>query len=159
MLIECILLIISKASLEEFLWGLRCRQSKVKDQDDQNSSGFLSVFCVDLSCKKTQLTIFVLMPLFLLLFVPALEKKRFDLAIIDLNSAGWVSGLDLLQEMQRRCPGTQVIICSAHEKKAAIEVASKLGASKFIEKPVNNVDRLLLIVRETLAQTTGDKAV
>lgn len=79
-----------------------------------------------------------------------LEERYYDLAIVDINLPGWISGLDLLREIQGLCPRIKVIVCSAHGDHSTVEEAFRLGANEFIEKPVDDLDRLLGAVKRAL---------
>ena len=59
-----------------------------------------------------------------------------------------MSGIDLLREVRKISPSTEVIIITAHaDKNAAIE-ALRLGAFDFFEKPIS-----LMELSETLKRT------
>ena len=79
-----------------------------------------------------------------------LEQGCYDLATIDINLAGWITGLDLLREINGLCPKMKVIICSAQIDKATVAEAMKLGAKEFIAKPLEGLDQLLSMVKKTL---------
>ena len=79
-----------------------------------------------------------------------LEEERFDLVIVDLNLAGWISGLGFLQEIKTLSPGMKIIVCSAQKDPSVIEEAQKLGGGEFIEKPIEELDRFLDVVKDTL---------
>ena len=72
-----------------------------------------------------------------------LKEERYDLAFLDLNLAGWVSGLDLLREARRLYPEIKVIVCSALTDKGTAQEVLRLGAAKFIEKPIEALGWLL----------------
>ncbi len=79
-----------------------------------------------------------------------LEQGCYDLATVDINLAGWITGLDLLREIRGLCPEMKVIVCSAQADKATVTEAMKLGAKEFIGKPIEDLDRLLNRVKRTL---------
>lgn len=79
-----------------------------------------------------------------------LEQGCYDLATVDINLAGWITGLDLLREINGLCPKMKVIICSAQTNQSTREEAFKLGAVEFIEKPVEDLDKILATVKRTL---------
>lgn len=79
-----------------------------------------------------------------------LEQGCYDLATVDINLAGWITGLDLLREIRGLCPEMKVIVCSAQIDKATVAEAMKLGAKEFIAKPLEDLDRLLSLVKRTL---------
>ena len=87
-----------------------------------------------------------------------LEEQKYDMAIVDLNLIGWISGLDLLEEIRGRYPGMIVIVCSAQTDKATKERANRLGAKIFIEKPIVDLDRFLDLVKETLLDVRMEHA-
>ena len=79
-----------------------------------------------------------------------LEQGCYDLATVDINLAGWITGLDLLREIHGLCPKMKVIVCSAQIDKATVAEAMKLGAKEFIAKPLEGLDQLLSMVKKTL---------
>lgn len=79
-----------------------------------------------------------------------LEQGCYDLATVDINLAGWITGLDLLREIKGVCPEMKVIICSAQIDKATVAEAMKLGAKEFIAKPLEDLDQLLSMVKKML---------
>src|SRR5262249_15574177 len=66
--------------------------------------------------------------------VKAIERQRFDLALVDLRLGG-DSGLDLLQEVTRRAPRTAVVIITAHGTIDTAVEAMRLGAFDYLPKP------------------------
>jgi FixJ family two-component response regulator len=70
-------------------------------------------------------------------------------ALIDVRMPD-VSGFDLLQALQQRCPGLPVIFITGHGDIAMSERAFRGGASDFLVKPVDE-SVLLAAVERALA--------
>jgi NtrC-family two-component system response regulator AlgB len=64
----------------------------------------------------------------------AIERQRFDVALVDLRLGG-DSGLDLLPEILRRAPRTAVVIITAHGTIDTAVEAMRLGAFDYLPKP------------------------
>lgn len=79
-----------------------------------------------------------------------LEKNGYDAAIVDLNLAGWISGLDLLRGIRGRYPEMKVIVCSGQGDKITVAEVLKLEVVSFVEKPINDLNRFLEMVRKAL---------
>ncbi|MCG6880654.1 MAG: response regulator [Deltaproteobacteria bacterium] len=65
----------------------------------------------------------------------AFRKKPFPLLITDINMPG-MSGLELLTEVHKINPGCSAIIVTGYGEKENIVEAMRLGASDFLEKPL-----------------------
>ena len=72
-------------------------------------------------------------------------------ALIDVRMPD-VSGFDLFQDLQRRCPGLPVVFITGHGDIAMSERAIKGGASDFLVKPVDE-SVLLAAVERALASS------
>jgi len=75
--------------------------------------------------------------------VPAVELHRPDVIVLDVNLPG-VSGLDLLGALGRRWPALPVVIMTAFGGPGVGDVARRLGAAAYLEKPF----RMASLVRE-----------
>src|SRR5262249_48992816 len=64
----------------------------------------------------------------------AIERQRFDMALVDLR-LGNDSGLDLLGEILRRAPRTAVVIITAHGTIDTAVEAMRRGAFDYLPKP------------------------
>jgi two-component system response regulator GlrR len=82
----------------------------------------------------------------------AIGRFRPDLAVTDLRMAG-MDGIELLRELQRRWPGLNVILLTAHGTIPDAVRATQAGAVAFLTKPVEK-ERLLEEVRKAL-RTSG----
>ncbi len=76
----------------------------------------------------------------------ALAERAFDVAFVDVNLGGGMSGMDFLKQVPAEASDLTVIMISAHGSIAAAVEATKLGAFDFLEKPFND-ERLDLILR------------
>ncbi len=80
----------------------------------------------------------------------ALSREPADLVITDLTMPG-LSGLDLLERIQREHPGTDVVILTANASVDSAVAALRTGATDYIQKPVR-ADDLILVVERTLGR-------
>lgn len=63
-----------------------------------------------------------------------LNNTRFGLVFLDLKLPG-MDGMEVLRHIKNHCPGTRVIIITAHGSIESAVEAMKLGAVDFIQKP------------------------
>jgi two-component system response regulator GlrR len=82
----------------------------------------------------------------------AVARFRPDLVVTDLRMAG-MDGIELLKELQRRWPGLNVILVTAHGTIPDAVRATQGGAVAFLTKPVEK-EHLLAEVRKAL-RTSG----
>jgi len=75
-----------------------------------------------------------------------LEAREYDLVLTDVRMPG-LSGLDLLAEIQRRSPGTTVIVMSAYGSQEAAIAAMKAGAYDYLSKPFRP-DEVVLVLKK-----------
>jgi len=63
--------------------------------------------------------------------------RRYDLAILDLHLASWggPGGLDVLDEIRERSPGTTVVVLSGHVTDETLREAERRGARAVLSKP------------------------
>jgi len=74
------------------------------------------------------------------------EKWDPEVILLDMNLPD-LSGLEVLAEIKKRRPKTEIIIMTAYGTiKNAVE-ATKLGAYAYLEKPVDNEELLLILSR------------
>ena len=75
----------------------------------------------------------------------ALEKLGVPVVLLDIKMPG-KDGLEVLEEIKRKSPSTEVIMISGHGTvQTAIEAAKK-GAFDFVEKPLDR-DKILITIR------------
>lgn len=77
-----------------------------------------------------------------------LTHKSYDAIILDLSMPG-MNGMETLKEIKAKRPNMQIIILTGHGTLETGIEAMKLGASDFIEKPV---DFDVLVNKITIAQ-------
>jgi NtrC-family two-component system response regulator AlgB len=65
----------------------------------------------------------------------AVERSRFDMALVDLRLSGGESGLDLLEACRRSSPQTAVVIITAHGTIDNAVGAMRRGAFDYLPKP------------------------
>ncbi len=85
------------------------------------------------------------------------KQEAFDLALVDLKMPE-VDGLEVLKAIKASDSAAPVVIFTAYGTKENVVEALRLGASEFLEKPVE-ADVLVDTVRRLLAQEDGGKAV
>lgn len=79
----------------------------------------------------------------------AARRKPWDMVTLDIGLPGR-SGLDVLGELKRSCPGTAVLIVSMYAEEQFAARAFKAGASGFITK-ANAPDELIAAARKVLS--------
>jgi DNA-binding response OmpR family regulator/predicted regulator of Ras-like GTPase activity (Roadblock/LC7/MglB family) len=89
--------------------------------------------------------------------VERFEHEAFDLALVDLKMPE-VDGLEVLKSIKASDSAAPVVIFTAYGTKENVVEALRLGASEFLEKPVE-ADVLVDTVRRLLAREDGGKAV
>ena len=82
-------------------------------------------------------------------FLANLRCDGLACALIDVRMPE-VSGFDLFQQLQQKCPGLPVIFITGHGDVAMAERATKAGANDFLVKPVDEAV-LLAAVEQALA--------
>ncbi|MGE0710628.1 MAG: sigma-54-dependent transcriptional regulator [Planctomycetota bacterium] len=78
----------------------------------------------------------------------ALERQEVGVVLLDLRLPGR-DGLDLLPELRRRWPRTEVIMLTGHGSVDAAIQAMKAGAYDFLQKPCH-LDELELLIQRAL---------
>ena len=80
----------------------------------------------------------------------AIQTHEVDLAIVDYLMPGDIDGIEFLLELKKKHPYSIRIILTAYpSKEDAIKAINEVGLYKYIEKPWNS-EELLLIIREGL---------
>ncbi len=75
-----------------------------------------------------------------------LARESFDLVLTDINMPG-KTGIELLHDIMKSWPDTAVVLMTALSKIQDAVEAMKVGASDYIEKPVNSEQLLIRIER------------
>jgi len=74
-----------------------------------------------------------------------MDRRGFDVVVLDIKLPGGMDGIEALREMKRKSPLTEVILLTGH---AALETSIeglKLGAFDYMLKPVKLEDLLVKI--------------
>ncbi len=80
----------------------------------------------------------------------AIQKHEIDLAIVDYLMPGNMDGIEFLLELKKKYPYSIRMILTAHADKGnAIKAINEVGLYKYLEKPWDS-EELLLIIREGL---------
>ncbi len=80
--------------------------------------------------------------------VALLGDGPYDLAFVDIMLAG-ESGIELLRDIKRICPTTQVVMFTGYPQVESAAEAVRLGAFDYITKPVRH-ETLMLVTRHAL---------
>ncbi|ODT73266.1 MAG: hypothetical protein ABS75_00885 [Pelagibacterium sp. SCN 63-23] len=83
-----------------------------------------------------------------LAFISALERRRPDVAVINL-ALGEESGLSLLRRMKALRNGAPVVMLANQPSLEAAVTAMKLGATDVLSKPIDS-EHLLTVIRDAL---------
>lgn len=83
----------------------------------------------------------------------ALARAPADVVLCDVRMPG-LSGLEFLQAVRRRFPGTDVLMITAHEDLPTVAAAMRDGAVDFLVKPLD-----LFKLREALSRILADRAI
>jgi two-component system nitrogen regulation response regulator NtrX len=82
----------------------------------------------------------------------ALEKRRWDVVLLDLTMPG-EHGLDALLRIREQSPDTAVIVVSGESTLENAVKAGQRGAFDFVPKPINDPEHLLEVLREAVKVT------
>ena len=69
----------------------------------------------------------------------AMEKKRFDVVLLDLRMPG-KDGMEVLKAIKEKWPETQVVIITGYPSIETVKEAVRLGACDYLAKPVGPDD-------------------
>jgi len=84
----------------------------------------------------------------------AIQTYKIDLAIVDYLMPGDMDGIEFLLELKKEHPYAIRIILTAYaDKENAIKAINEVGLYKYLEKPWNN-EELLLIIQEGLEKSS-----
>jgi DNA-binding NtrC family response regulator len=72
--------------------------------------------------------------------IAALEKRRFDVIILDVKMPGGMDGIETLREIKRHQPPAEVILLTGHGSVETSIEGMKLGAFDYLLKPVKLED-------------------
>jgi len=77
------------------------------------------------------------------------DGERFDLVLTDLRMPG-MSGEELVRHVVRRHPEAAVVIMTGHPSFESAKLALRSGVGDYIEKPFENLDRLVARLRQAV---------
>ena len=80
----------------------------------------------------------------------ALDREPADLILSDLTMPG-LSGLELLERVQREHPSTDFVLITAYASIDSAVEALRMGATDYLQKPIRAED-LILVVERTLSR-------
>jgi DNA-binding NtrC family response regulator len=78
-----------------------------------------------------------------------LGKKKFDVIILDIIMPGGMDGIEILREIKKVQPLTEVILLTGHASLETSINGMKLGAFDYLEKPVR-LENLLTKLAQAL---------
>lgn len=73
----------------------------------------------------------------------ALEKRRFDVIILDIKMPGGMDGIQTLREIKSHQPLTEVILLTGHGSMETSIEGMKLGAFDYLLKPIKLEDLMV----------------
>ena len=79
----------------------------------------------------------------------ALEKKPFDVVILDIKMPGGMDGIETLREIKRHQPLTEVLLLTGHGSVETSIEGMKMGAFDYLLKPIK-LEELLVKLGEAL---------
>lgn len=82
--------------------------------------------------------------------VQALWGRTFDIVLMDKNLPG-PSGLDLLPELRRACPGVRIVMMTAYGDVPSYVEAFEKGAAEYLFKPFR-IEELKATLQKALMQ-------
>lgn len=74
-----------------------------------------------------------------------MDKKLFDVVILDIKLPGGMDGIEALREMKRRQPLVEVLLLTGHASVETSIEGMKLGAFDYLLKPIKLEDLLIKI--------------
>ena len=75
-----------------------------------------------------------------------IKNKDIDLVTLDLSMPG-LSGIDVLKEIKKLRPSTQVVVITGYGTLKDAQEALRLGAGDFISKPFNVADIISIVAK------------
>lgn len=78
------------------------------------------------------------------------DREKFRIAILDINMEPMM-GIEVLAELKRRDPTTQVIIVTGCQKDETRNECARLGAGAYLKKPIE-MSELKAVVRALLGE-------
>jgi len=78
-----------------------------------------------------------------------LENKTYHIAMTDMVMPG-TGGIELLTQIKKRWPHVAVVVISGKATIGMAVEAMKIGAEEFIEKPVEDLELLKIIITKIL---------
>jgi len=81
--------------------------------------------------------------------IEKLENKTFHIAMTDMVMPG-TDGIELLTQIKKRWPHVAVVVISGKATIGMAVEAMKIGAEEFIEKPVEDLELLKIIITKIL---------
>ncbi|RJQ66516.1 MAG: response regulator [Desulfobacteraceae bacterium] len=69
-----------------------------------------------------------------------MDKRLFDVVVLDIKMPGGMDGIEALREMKRKAPLTEVILLTGHASVETSIEGMKLGAFDYLLKPVKFED-------------------
>ncbi len=85
------------------------------------------------------------------------EEERPAVALIDLRLED-TSGLEVMGEIKRRCPGTECIVLTGYASQTSAIEAVNLGAYSYVQKPYD-MAQLLMTIRRAVEKREAEKAL
>jgi DNA-binding NtrC family response regulator len=88
--------------------------------------------------------------------IQLLEEHTYEILLLDVKMPG-LGGLEILRQVKAKRPELKVVLLTGHGSTQDAEEGMRLGAFKYLMKPVN-IDDLVEVFREALhGRAAGDE--
>ena len=84
------------------------------------------------------------------------EEETPAVALIDLRLED-MSGLELMEQIRKRCPGTECIVLTGYASQASAIEAVNLGAYSCVQKPCD-VEHLLMMISRAVEKREAEES-
>jgi DNA-binding NtrC family response regulator len=88
-----------------------------------------------------------------------LERRVFDVVLLDIKMPGGMDGIEVLREIKKIAPLTEVILLTGHASVETSIEGMKLGAFDYLLKPIKFEDLLQKIAAAFEHKSVHDKKI
>ena len=88
-----------------------------------------------------------------------MEKKQFDVIILDIKMPGGMDGIEALREMKKRQPLSEIILLTGHASVETSIEGMKLGAFDYLLKPITLEDLLPMLAKAFEKKDAHDQKI
>ena len=93
------------------------------------------------------------------LALEVMNKKLFDVVILDVKMPGGMDGIEALREMKRIQPLAEVVLLTGHASVETSIEGMKLGAFDYLLKPIKLEDLLVKLAQAFEKKDTHDQKI